>query len=136
MNSLFYSIFKNVLVFCFVVVVFGANNILINNSVASIIGVGIVFSIFLLLVPSILKSLKLPITSGSLLMMNFIVGFVFFFTGFYLFNFLKIPDKGIIDFGVSFIAPIYIQDKTVSLLFLTLFSTSISWIFDVVSKNK
>lgn len=135
MNSL-YLIFKNVLVFCFVVVVFGSSNILINNSVASIIGVGIVFGIFMILVPTILKSLKLPVTNGSVFVMSIIVSFFFFFVGLYIFNFLKIPDRGIIDFGVNFIPPLIIQDRTVALVILTIFSTLVSSFFDFLNKQK
>lgn len=131
-----YIVFRNVLVFCFVIVVFGASNILKDNSVASILGVGIVFGVSMMLVPNILKFFKLPVNNGSHFLMSIIISFLFFFIGLYIFNFLKIPSGGSIDFGISFIPPLKLQDRTVALVILSLFTTITSSLLDYLGRQK
>jgi len=131
-----YLILRNLMVFTFIVVIFGSNNIIKDNSVSSILLVGLLFGIVMMLIPSVLKYFKLPITPSTVFVMSLIFSFLFYFLGLYVFNLINIPSSGVLDFGVSFIQPIKLQDRTVTIVLLSLFSAFISSLIDFLSKKK
>jgi len=124
------------LVFFFLITVFGAGNILRDSSLANTIGIGLVYGILMMLIPNILKFLKLPVNTGSLILMAILISFLFFFTGLYILGIFTVPAGGVIDFGIAFISPLVMADRTVALVVLTIFSALASVGLEVLSKAR
>lgn len=135
MRQLF-SVLLNLLIFFFLIGIFGsAISVVGGNTVLNKVLVGLLFGVFMMLVPNILKFFKLPVNGGSQLLMGILVSFVFYFLSLYILNFIMITGSRI-DLGLSFIQPIVLQDRTVALVFFSLVSAVFSVGMDVLSKKK
>jgi len=97
--------------------------------------VGILFGIFMALVPSILKFFKLPVNGGSLFIMGLVMSFVFYFVSIYFFDLLDVS-RSVFNLGISFIPEINLEDRTVAMVFLSFVSAIMSIGLEMLSKNK
>src|SRR5690606_4983292 len=101
MRQLF-SVLLNLLIFFFLIGIFGsAISVVGGNTVLNKVLVGLLFGVFMMLVPNILKFFKLPVNGGSQLLMGILVSFVFYFLSLYILNFIMITGSRI-DLGLSF----------------------------------
>ncbi len=132
-----YVLIRNMLLFFFLVVVFSGPLLIRNGTFLDKLLVGLLFGLFMMLIPNVLKFFKLPVNNGSLLLMGVIVAFLFFFVALYN-PFLPLITVvgGNVDLGLGFIQPIKLQDKTVALVFLSLVSAVISIGLEILSKKK
>lgn len=130
-----YVTLRNMMLFFFLVVVFGGALRINNGRVLDEIIVALVFGIFMSLIPNILKFFKLPVNPGSLILMGVIVSFVFFFVGLYLFSFINITGQSIV-LGISFIDPIVLPDKTFTLVILSVVAAVFSIGLELMSQKK
>ena len=130
-----YVLIRNMLLFFFLVVVFSGPLLIRNGTFLDKLLVGLLFGLFMMLIPNILKFFKLPVNSGSLILMGVIVAFVFYFVALYVFNFITVVG-GSVDLGLGFIEPIKLQDKTVALVFLSLVSALASIGLEILGKKK
>jgi len=131
-----YVTLRNMMLFFFLVVIFGGALRINNGKVLDEIIVALVFGVFMSFIPNILKFLKLPVNPGSMILMGVIVSFVFFFVGLYLFNFINIIGQTIV-LGISFLDPIVLPDKTFTLVVLSLVAAIFSIGLELMSqKNK
>lgn len=131
-----YVILLNMLIFFFLVGVLNpAIGVTGNNSVVSKILVGLLFGVFMMLIPNVLKFLKLPVNGGSMLLMGIIVSFLFYFLSIYLFQ-LIIVQAANINLGIPLVGPIVLGDRTVALVFLSLVSAVLSIGLDAIGKKK
>jgi len=130
-----YVILRNMLLFFFLVVIFGGALRINRGSVLDELIVALVFGIFMAVIPNILKFFKLPVNAGSLILMGIIVSFVFFFVGLYVFNFITITGQNIV-LGISFLDPIVLRDKTFTLVILSLVAAALSIGLEIMSTKK
>jgi hypothetical protein len=131
-----FSILLNMLIFFFLVGIFGsAISVIGGSSVINKVIVGLIFGIFMMLIPNVLKFFKLPVNGASLLLMGVIVSFVFYFVSIYILSIISVTGSSI-DLGIAFFEPILLQDRTVALVFLSLVSAGFSVGMDILSKRK
>lgn len=130
-----YVLIRNMLLFFFLVVVFSGPLLIRNGTFLDKLLVGLLFGLFMMLIPNILKFFKLPVNSGTLILMGVITAFVFYFVALYVFNFITVVG-GSVDLGLGFIDPIKLQDKTVALVFLSLVSAVFSIGLEILGKKK
>lgn len=134
-----FTVVLNMLLFFFIVGVLSpaitVKGFIAGTSVLNSVIIGLIFGIFMMLIPNILKFFKLPINNGSLFLMGIIVSFAFFFLGIYLFNFISVNATSV-DLGVPLLTSIRLQDRTVALVFLSIVSTALSIGMEVLNKKK
>ncbi|MEP7104162.1 MAG: hypothetical protein ABI721_05655 [Candidatus Dojkabacteria bacterium] len=136
-----FVVILNMLIFFFLVVILSPNIQVGSvfgipaNSVMNSILVGLIFGVFIMLIPNLLKFLKLPESAGSMLLMGVIVCFIFFFVGIYLFGFVGVNNQSV-NLGLPFLSPIVLQDRTVALVFLSIVSALVSTGMEILSKKK
>ncbi len=131
-----FIVLLNMLLFFFLVGIFGNALQVSRGTLIDKVIVGLIFGIFMAMIPSMLKFFKLPVSGGSLLLMGIIVSFVFFFLGMYIFNFIVISPKSSITFGIPFIDPINLPDRTFTLVFLSLVAAFSSIGLQLMEKGK
>lgn len=127
-----YVVLRNMLLFFFLVEVFAGALVVNRGTVIDKILVGIVFGIFMMLIPNILKFFKMPLNSGTLMLVGVIVSFMFFFVGIYVLQIITVAPKAV-DLGIAFVQPIQLTDKTVALVFLSLVSAISSIGMEIIS---
>ncbi|MFS8130460.1 MAG: hypothetical protein ACMG57_00625 [Candidatus Dojkabacteria bacterium] len=136
-----FTVILNMLIFFFLVVVLSPNIQvgsvfgIAPNSVVNSVLVGIIYGIFIMLIPNFLKFLKLPVNGGSMILMGIIVSFIFFFVGIYIFGFVGVNNQPV-NLGLALVSPIILQDRTVALVFLSIVSALVSIGMEMLNKKK
>lgn len=136
-----FTVILNMLIFFFLVVVLSPNIQvgsvfgIASNSVINSILVGLIYGTLIMLVPNFLKFLKLPDNGGAMVLMGVIVSFIFFFVGIYVFGFVGVNYQPV-DLGISTVSPIFLKDRTVALVFLSIVSAVVSVGMGMLNKRK
>lgn len=86
-----------------------------------------------MLVPIVLRFLKISVNAGSLLLMGIVITFLFFIISMYVLNFVTI-NAGQVDFGISGL-DITLRDRTVALVVLSTVSAVFSMILETLRKS-
>ena len=128
-----YIAFRNLLVFVFVVSVFGIESILKDTSVQTLIGAGLIYGILVMLIPNILKFFKLPVNNGSIFLVNLLLSCLFFFSGIYILGLFEVTAGRTVDF---WIAQVVIADRTIALVVLSMFSGVISTGMEILRQSR
>lgn len=129
-----YVTLRNMLLFFFIVAVFSGTIIVRNNTVADKVIVGLVFGLVMAFLPMILKFFKLPVNTGSLLLVGIVFSFLFYFLGLYVIEFISITG-GRVDVGISDLDFTF-EDKTVALVVLSVTSAFLSIVLETLGKQK
>lgn len=129
-----YIVIRNLLLFFFLVAIFAGTINVNDNTVLDKIIVGAVFGIVMMMLPNFLKFLKIPVNTGSLLLIGVIASFLFFFLGLYVIEFISITG-GSVNFGISDLT-FTLKDKTVALVVLSVTSAVLSVVLETMSKSK
>lgn len=129
-----YVTLRNMLLFFFIVAVFSGTIVVRDNTVVDKILVGLAFGAVMASLPMLLKFFKLPVNTGSLLLVGIVFSFLFYFLGLYVIEFITITG-GTVDFGVSDLDYKF-EDKTVALVVLSVTSAILSIVMESLSKQK
>lgn len=129
-----YVTLRNMLLFFFIVAVFSGTIIVRNNTVADKVIVGLVFGLVMAFLPMMLKFFKLPVNTGSLLLVGIVFSFLFYFLGLYVIEFISITG-GRVDVGISDLDFTF-EDKTVALVVLSVTSAVLSIVLETLGKQK
>jgi hypothetical protein len=70
-----------------------------------------------------------------LLLVSFVVAFLFFFVSLYILGLIYVNPTSI-DFGLPFLLPIELSDKTMALVFLSLSSSFLSVLMEDLSERR
>lgn len=131
MKDLYLAI-RNSIIFFFITILAGAA-ITLPVGFAEKIFLAIIFGSAVTLIPHILKFFKLPVNTGSLLLMSTIVTFIFFVVMSYFVILIqfsgRLPDL-FIFFGLN-----ASTDKLMSVVYITLISSLVIVGFDTLEKN-
>jgi hypothetical protein len=126
MKKLFVVI-QNMLVFFFVMNILSpaiqVNGIVGLTQVINSVFVGILYGLFIMLVPNLIKFLKMKVQTTSLYMMTILVSFIFFFLLRYSFN-LIVLKGGNVTIIPGFV--ISLADQTVTIVFLSVIIALVS----------
>jgi hypothetical protein len=126
MKKLFVVV-QNMLVFFFVMNILSpaiqVNGIVGLTQVINSVFVGILYGLFIMLVPNLIKFLKMKVQTTSLYMMTILVSFIFFFLLRYSFN-LIVLKGGNVTIIPGFV--ISLADQTVTIVFLSVIIALVS----------
>lgn len=95
--------------------------------------VGLIYGVFILIVPNILKFFKISPKTGALYLMGVIVSFFFYFIMRYIFGLIQITGGNVVllpGFSVSLV------DSTVAIVFISLFSAVVSISMQQMANSK
>lgn len=131
-----FLILLNLFIFFFLIGIFDeAFSIRGDNTVASNLLVGLGFAVLMSLSSNVLKFFKIQINFASLFLVSFVVAFLFFFAAIYLLQIIYV-NSATIDFGLPFLLPIQLSDKTMALVFLSLSSSFLSVLMEDLSERR
>lgn len=131
-----FLILLNLFIFFFLIGIFDeAFSIRGDNTVASNLLVGLGFAVLMSLSSNVLKFFKIQINFASLFLVSFVVAFLFFFVAIYLLQIIYV-NSATIDFGLPFLLPIQLSDKTMALVFLSLSSSFLSVLMEDLSERR
>lgn len=129
-----YVTLRNMLLFFFLVSVFSGTILVRDNTVFDKVLVGVIFGIVMAALPAMLKFFKLPLNTGTLLLVGTIASFLFFFFGLYVIEFITITG-GTVDVGISDLDFTF-EDRTVALVVLSAIAAVFSVILETLSEAK
>jgi len=127
-----YLVVRNTIIFYFIIILAGST-LNLPASFAEKIFLGVSFGVVITLIPHILKFFKLPVNSGSILLLCIIISFIFFVAMSYIFGLIqftnRLPDL-FLFFGVNITV-----DRLMSIVYMTLISSLVVVGFDSLEKN-
>lgn len=128
-----YVAFRNALVYVFVITLFGTSFLLREVTNANLVGTALIYGIIIMLTPNILKFFKLPVNSGSTIMLNLLLSFLYFFAGIYIFGVFEVVTGRSVDLIIN---AVLIADRTMALVFLSISTTLVSTVMDILSDSR
>lgn len=135
MHKLF-LILLNLLIFFFLISIFdSAFSISGEATIVYKLLVGLAFAVLLSFSSNILKFFKIQINFASLFLVSFVIAFIFFFVALYLLGLIYV-NKSVIDFGLPFLVPIELSDRTMALVFLSVVSSFLSVLMQDLSDRR
>lgn len=93
------------------------------------------FGIVVAILPAVLGFFKITENNGALLLGGLVINFIFYFLGYYLFNFFELADSGVVTFFHNSIA-LTIGDKVLGLILISLISSAIIVALQSLNKRK
>jgi len=137
-----YIAVRSIFLFYFIAVLFGPilefdGNRLSSESFPEIFVPGLVFAILVAALPTILGFFKINNNTGALLLGGIVINFLFYFIGYYVFDFFNIV-QGTVVFGFdSFSLDVAGEGyETFGLLVISFISSLLSVLLDVLSKKR
>lgn len=135
MHKLF-LILLNLLIFFFLISIFDSTfSISGEATIVYKLLVGLAFAVLLSFSSNILKFFKIQINFASLFLVSFVIAFIFFFVALYLLGLIYV-NKSVIDFGLPFLVPIELSDRTMALVFLSVVSSFLSVLMQDLSDRR
>jgi len=127
-----YLAVRNTILFYFIALMLGAS-ISLPISFSEKLFAGLLFGISITLIPHILKFFKLPVNTGSVLLLCVIISFIFFVVTSYMLSLItftsRLPDL------FTFIGLNASADNLMSIVYATLISSLVIVGFDTLEKN-
>ncbi len=127
-----YLAVRNTILFYFIALLLGSS-IAMPQSFSEKFFVGLFFGIAITLIPHILKFFKLPVNTGSVLLLCIIISFIFFVTASYMLSLIdftsKLPDL------FTFMGLTASADNLMSIVYATIIASLVVVGFDTLEKN-